>query len=415
MNPHVDKNSFDEYPFTLKFPTVDHIARDILECTQDPVLFKVDVARAFRNLRMDPADSLKLGIKWKDAFFVDAGVAFGWTHGSAAFQILSDAIAFIMKKEGANLRCYIDDYIAVLPSTEADHIFQRLCALLDELGLPINYDKLTPPTKKLSCLGIDIDIDNNTMSIAEDKLKEIYAECVKVSTKTFISKSHYQSLLGKLLYLHKCVRPARVFVNRILAAFRANSSSRRIHLTEDFHKDIQWLLTFLPAYNGVSYIHKHLVDVHQSLHLDASLTGMGAVWRDRVYATPIHNCADLDLKIIHLEMLNIVVALRTWGHLWRHSVIKIFCDNLGVVQVVETSKTRDTFLSLCIRNIWLITATWDIQLEIRHISGVHNVIADTLSRVYSDKPVNLTLLQELQKQYIWEHIPAHYFNLNLQL
>ena len=413
VNSHVDKNSFDEYPFTLKFPTVDHIARDILECTQDPVLFKVDIARAFRNLRVDPADSLKLGIKWKDAFFVDAGVAFGWTHGSTAFQILSDAIAFIMRKEGANLRCYIDDYIAVLPSTKADHVFQRLCALLDELGLPINYEKLTPPTKKLSCLGIDIDIDNNTMSIAEDKLKEIYAECIKVSTKTAISKRHYQSLLGKLLYIHKCVRPARVFVNRILATFRANASSRSIHLSEDFQKDIQWFLTFLPAYNGVSYICKQLVDVHQSLHLDASLTGMGAVWRDRVYATPIHNCADLDLKIIHLEMLNIVIALRTWGHLWRHSVIKIFCDNLGVVQVVETGKTRDTFLGLCIRNVWLITATWDIQLQIKQ--GVHNVIADTLSRVYSDKPVNLTLLQELQEQYVWEHIPGHYFNLNLQL
>ena len=340
VNSHVDKNSFDEYPFTLKFPTVDHIARDILECTH---------------------------------------------------------------------------YIAVLPSTKADHVFQRLCALLDELGLPINYEKLTPPTKKLSCLGIDIDIDNNTMSIAEDKLKEIYAECIKVSTKTVISKRHYQSLLGKLLYIHKCVRPARVFVNRILATFRANASSRSIHLSEDFQKDIQWFLTFLPAYNGVSYICKQLVDVHQSLHLDASLTGMGAVWKDRVYATPIHNCADLDLKIIHLEMLNIVIALRTWGHLWRHSVIEIFCDNLGVVQVVETGKTRDTFLGLCIRNVWLITATWDIQLQIKHIPGVHNVIADTLSRVYSDKPVNLTLLQELQEQYVWEHIPGHYFNLNLQL
>ena len=302
-----------------------------------------------------------------------------------------------MKKEGVNLRCYIDDYIAVLPRVEADHIFQRLCALLDELGLPINYDKLTPPTKKLSCLGIGIDIDNNTMSIAEDKLKEIYAECLNVSTKTIISKSHYQSLLGKLLYIHKCVKPARVFVNRILAAFRANSSLRSIHLTEDFHKDIQWFLKFLPAYNGVSYIHKHLIDVHQSLYLDASLTGMDAVWRDRVYATLIHNLADLDLKIIHLELLNIVIALRTWGHLWRHSVIKNFCDNLGVVQVVETGKTRDTFLGLCIRNIWLITATWDIQLQISHIPGVHNIIADTLTRVYSDKPVNLTLLQELQK------------------
>ena len=106
---------------------------------------------------------------------------------------------------------------------------------------------------------------------------------------------------------------------------------------------------------------------------------MGAIWRDGVYATPIHNCADLDPKIIHLEMLNIVIALRTWDHWWHHSVITIFCNNLWVIQVVETGRTRDSFLALCIRNIWLITATLDIQLDICHIPGIHNVIANTLS------------------------------------
>ena len=120
---HVDKNNFDKSPFILKFPTVDHIVRDILKCTQDPVLFIADVARTFRNLRVDPADSLKLGIRWKGAFFIDIGIAFGWTHGSTSFQILSNTIAYIMRKEGVHLRCYIDDYIAVAPRGKADHIY----------------------------------------------------------------------------------------------------------------------------------------------------------------------------------------------------------------------------------------------------------------------------------------------------
>ena len=158
-----------------------------------------------------------------------------------------------------------------------------------------------------------------------------------------------------------------MFINRILAIFRNNSHARTIPLSIAFHRDIQWFLRFLPLYNGISYIAKEPIDNHQSLYLDACLTGMGAVWRDRVYATPIHNCGDLELKIIHLEMLNIVIALRTWGTWWSHSNIKIFCDNLGVVQVVRTGKTRDPFLSLCIRNIWLLTALLDIQLDIFYI------------------------------------------------
>ena len=67
------------------------------------------------------------------------------------------------------------------------------------------------------------------------------------------------------------------------------------------------VFTFLPSYNGISYIQKNIMDNGQSLFLDACLTGMGAVWRNRVYATTIHNCGDLDLKIVHLEVLNIAV------------------------------------------------------------------------------------------------------------
>ena len=228
VNDHVDKNEFDHTPFILKFPTIDSIAQNISEAGDDVVLFKVDVARAFRNLRVDPANALKFGIKWADAFYVDLAIAFGWTHGSGAFQILSDAIAFIMAKKGVKLHCYIDDYIIVSSKHKALTEFTLLCDLLNELGLPMNESKLTPPTKELTCLGININIDTNTMSIAEDKLQAIYAECVAVNNKNSLSKHAYQSLLGKLVYIQKCVKPSRTFINRILDLFRKNSHLKKI-------------------------------------------------------------------------------------------------------------------------------------------------------------------------------------------
>ena len=408
VNDHVDKDKFDSVDFSLKFPTIDNITQDIIDNKGDAVLFKVDVARAFCNLRVDLADALKLGLKWADAFYVNLAVPFGWKHGSGSFQILSDAISHIMAKEGVKLHCYIDDYIVVTSKSKASEQFAMLCDLLDELSLPMNKDKLTPPSKRITCLGIDIDIDNNTMSIARDKVKVIYAECLAVNKKTVLSKQAFQPLLGKLIYIQKCVKPSRVFINRILDLFRINSHLRRIHLTSDFQKDIQWFLEFLPSFNGVCYISKPSIDDSQSVFLDASLTGMGAVWRDRVYATPIHNCPDPKFTIVHFEMLNIVIALRIWGHLWQHGSISIKCDNLGVVQVVKTGKTRDQFLALCVRNIWLLTASHDIDLVITHIPGAKNVIADTLSRLYSNKSVNSNILTDLKENYIWDRVPADY-------
>ena len=164
---------------------------------------------------------------------------------------------------------------------------------------------------------------------------------------------------------------------------------QKIHLTPEFQKDIAWFLTFLQSFNGISYLKKNAVDSVQSLYLDACLTGMGGVWRDRVYATPIHNIMGLDLKIVHLEMLNLVIALRMWASNWCHYSITVYCDNSGVVFVVKTGKTKDPFLALCVRNIWLLTAHYDIDLNIVHIPGCHNTIPDTLSSHSFDLDLHL--------------------------
>ena len=65
-----------------------------------------------------------------------------------------------------------------------------------------------------------------------------------------------------------------------------------------------------------------------------------------------------------------------------------------------TGKTRDSFLALCIRNICLLMAHSDIDLQVRHIPGVKNTIADNSLRIYSEKPVNNKILQDLSDNYL---------------
>ena len=80
----------------------------------------------------------------------------------------------------------------------------------------------------------------------------------------------------------------------------------------------------LPSFNGITFLKKLEVQESDTLHLDASLIGLGAVWNNRVYSTPIFEIPGFHLTIVHLEMLNIVIALRTWGRFWKHSSIKFF-------------------------------------------------------------------------------------------
>ena len=98
-----------------------------------------------------------------------------------------------------------------------------------------------------------------------------------------------------------------------------------------------------------------------------------------------------------------------------HSTVKFFCDNWAVVQVVKTGKTRDAFLGVCSRNIWLLAATFDIALQIEHIMGKKNIYANALSRIYSDKPVNPQLVQHLTSNFSWRRIPEQFLNLDLHV
>ena len=123
VNDFVNRDALDGTEFTLRFPTIDDIANDIIGCMDDPVLFNIDVACAFHNLRVDPADSLKFGIQWQGKLYLDVANTFGWVHEMATFQLCSDAIAFSMAKQDVKLHCYIDDYIAVVPKAE-----HRYCA-----------------------------------------------------------------------------------------------------------------------------------------------------------------------------------------------------------------------------------------------------------------------------------------------
>ena len=320
-----------------------------------------------------------------------------------------------MERHGFKTFAYIDDFILVTEKNAADQAFHTLFNLFEELGLPMKEDKRTPSTHELTCLGITINLHENTLSIDPLKLEGIYMDCIKVFDKKFISKRALQSLLGKLLYLHKCVKPARTFVNRILTVFRKHHDKSRILISEDFRQDIKWFTTFLPHFNGITILKKEPIKDSNTLHIDASLTGLGGVWGHRVYSTPIYPISDFKHKIVHLEMFNILLALRTWGDFWQHSTVSLFCDNLAVVQVVETSKTKDPFLAACIRNIWLITATLDINLEVSHIRGADNHMADLLSRLYSQKFVNNSLYADLQANYIWHKVPISHFSLNLHI
>ena len=123
---------------------------------------------------MDPLDYKVLGLYWDNGYYLDTGVPFGLIFGSFWCQKTTDAIRHIMQAHGYTIFNYSDDLISISKSLEeAQDAYRFLLALLDDLGLPVSANKLTPPTRCLTCLGIEFDIDQACIRIPQDKLDNI--------------------------------------------------------------------------------------------------------------------------------------------------------------------------------------------------------------------------------------------------
>ena len=200
---------------------------------------------------------------------------------------------------------YIDDLIYTGLPSNVHNSFQFLLSLLQELSLEISQKKLVSPSTSVVCLGIHIDTINRTLSIPDQKLAEIVGICKSWVSKTYYSKRQLQSLLGSLLYISKCVKRTRFFINRMLALLSNNHHRDKTLLNQPFFQDLSWFNTFLCNFNGTMYYDKKFPS--SQVYLDACLTGLGGHYDSMVYALEIpFGYGSYD--ICHLEMLNIVVA-----------------------------------------------------------------------------------------------------------
>ena len=339
VNDGVLKDSYLQTTYELRYPSIDLITDSLRKLGPSAKIYKVDISRAFRQIKVDPADIDLLGIKLDQKYYIDRSIPFGFHHGSQIFQRCTDAIRHIMASHGFHTFFnYIDDLIYIGLPSEIQNSFHFLTTLLQQLGLDISTKKLVPPATSVVCLGILIDSVNKTLSIPPDKLSQINAMCKDWNDKTYCSKKDLQSLLGSLLYTTKCVKSARYFLNRMLQVLRNNHTNSKILLTAEFKKDLHWFNSFLVHYNGVTFYNNKYC--HFEVHLDASLTGLGGAFKNMVYALPLpvkHG----NYTIVHLEILNVVVALKIWASHWANHRIKIYCDNMAVVEVLQAGKARD--------------------------------------------------------------------------
>ena len=239
-------------------------------------------------------------------------------------------------------------------------------------------------------------------------LADITKVCSLWQGKISCTRKELQSLLGRLLNISKCVKASRFFLNRMLEVLQNMGEEKFTELNLDFFQDLNWFSKFLTKFNGTAFFDHR--PIKASVELDACLTGMGGCWNSQVYSVPIERNYK-NFTIVHLEMLNLLVAMRLWADHWSSQKVVLFCDNQAVISVLNNGRTNDRTLTAIARNIQMIAAIKDINLNVVHILGKNNTVADLLSR-WDITPDNYQKLTNLLPSFAFIHTPRNILDID---
>ena len=280
----------------------------------------------------------------------------------------------------ADLMHYLDDFLTAGPAG-TDQCAQNLQTSLTvcrSLGLPLHPGKCIGPVTRLVVLEIELDSIEQSARLPAEKLATLQELIQSWRSRRWCTRCQLESLIGHLHHVAKVVWPGRTFLRRmivLLCCFRTRDHP--IRLNSEFQLDVQWWLDFLAwLFPGMSAP----TDVEVTSDAAGSL-GFGAYlnteWFSGAWAP-----SQADQSIAYKELFPVVVASHVWGSQWfRHHVL-FRSDNKAVVHILRSRTSKVLCIMHLLRHLLSPAARFNFTFTSQHIPGIHNNIADALSRFH---------------------------------
>ena len=382
-------DGIDPDAFTMQYITVDQIIRMISSYGLGALIAKFDVEAAYRNIAVHPSDRYLLGMRWRKHYYVDLALPLGLRSAPYIFNSVADMMEWILlhTHNVSALLHYLDDFISAGPpdTNQCAENLATSIAVCHSLGLPLDPDKCIGPSTRLVVLGIELDSVAQVDRLPSDKLFALQALLQSWRNRRWSIQRKLESLIGILHHAAKVVWPGRIFLRHminLLQCFRKRDHP--IRLNSEFHLDLQWWLQFLSSWHGIYFWLFPGMSASPDLEVTSdacSSLGFGAYFNGEWFSSAWVS-SQASHSIAYKELFPIVIAAHIWGpHFARRHVL--FCtDNEAVVYILNSRTSRIPLLMCMLRHLLASAAHFNFSFAYQHVPGVHNCIADALSRFH---------------------------------
>ena len=389
VNDYINKKEYLDEKVEIVFPKVDDFVQLIKAKGRGCLLYKCDLARAYRQIPICPSSFNYVAFCWKKHIYFDSVLTMGSRSAAYCCQLVTNAIVFMLFKIGISVLNYLDDLASAEKPDLANFGFAMLREILNKCGIKESVEKASPPATIMTFIGILFNTEKMTVEVTSERLAEI-GELLKLwLNKESASIREIQSLLGKLNFVAACVKPGRIFISRMLKWLKIlyhEDSNCEHQIPYYVKKDLQWWNRFLLTYNGISMMMtEEFSKPDEVFSTDSCLTACGGYWQGNYFHAKFpEKISELNFSINILEMLSIIICLRLWGHYFRGKRIRIFCDNASVCSVVNSGRARCEELQSCLRELAFLCAINECEIRAVHLDSRSNRLSDLLSRWYEN-------------------------------
>ena len=403
---------------SVKYPDFNDAIRLCLATGKGCKLAKSDFRLAFRNA------PLRRGVwRWLilkavspfdgiEYFFVDKCLPFEAAISCAIFQVISDAIAHVVKsRTHKDLINYLDDFLFVAMlrrwCNEQVEIFMEICA---DIRFPISEEKTYWVADCLVFQGFLVDPDQQIIAVSAEKIPKgvTIIESILSAKKGKVTLKQIERLCGFLNFLGRAIVPGRAFTRRLYSYINKKlKPHHHIRLKADGKEDLRMWLSFLqhPSVYNRSFMDftKTWSADEISMFSDASknpLLGCGATCMDSWSYMQWNKSFIVknDPSIEYLELYGVLVAVLNWLHRFRNKRIVLFCDNQSVVYMINNMTSSCKQCLVLIRLLVLHSLKLNVRVFAKHLSSKANKNSDLLSR--------LKIQEFLKQKKSWDKFPT---------
>ena len=317
-----------------------------------------------------------LGFKYRNQIWQFRAMPFGLNIAPRTFTKLIAHMVKVMASEGIWCLPFLDDLLILAASREECLLkLQKAMEILEEFGWIINKEKSrTEPQQVFQWLGLHYDLVNHTRSATQDSLDSLHNHLKNIVTARKCTKRDIMRLQGLANWVGQANPISRLMLSRtkmLLKSLRRTGIDKKIKLKK-------WMKLSLIRWLHIPHIPQRLGNPIPQIVIqsDASLKG----WGFRVNDTSYQGIYDETMKysINILELLTIWYALLM---IYEECVtIQILSDNSTAVSAVRKGSSNYFPIAMISELVWRRATAMRWSLQIAHIKGSFNVIADQLSR-----------------------------------